>query len=71
MTVRIGPTLGFERFTVATTAIAGIESGQRVRKRQLLHDTLNVQGQAAPAIWHAALTPGLKQTAAPYSCCFL
>jgi transposase-like protein len=53
--MRIGPMLGFKRFNYAATTIAGIELTHRIRKGQFLLDTLNVQGQAAPAAWYAVL----------------
>jgi transposase-like protein len=53
--MRIGPMLGFKRFNYAATTIAGIELTHRIRKGQFLLDTLNVQGQAAPAVWYAVL----------------
>jgi transposase-like protein len=53
--MRIGPMLGFKRFKYAATAIAGIELTHRIRKGQFSLDTLNVQGQAAPAVWYAVL----------------
>lgn len=53
--MRIGPMLGFKRFKYAATTIAGIELTHRILKGQFLLDTLNVQGQAAPAVWYAVL----------------
>lgn len=52
---RIGPMLGFKRFTYAATTLAGIELTHRIRKGQFSLDTLNIQGQAAPAVWYAVL----------------
>jgi transposase-like protein len=53
--MRIGPMLRFKRFKYAATTIASIELTHRIRKGQFLLDTLNVQGQAAPAVWYAVL----------------
>jgi transposase-like protein len=53
--IRIGPMLGFKRFKYAATTIAGIELTHRIRKGQFSLDTLNVQRQAAPAVWYAVL----------------
>lgn len=53
--LRIGPMLGFKRFTCAATTIAGIELVHRIRKGQFSLDRLNVEGQAAPAVWNAVL----------------
>jgi transposase-like protein len=53
--MRIGPMLGFKRFKYAATTLAGIELTHRIRKGQFVRDTLNVQGQAAPAVWYAVL----------------
>jgi transposase-like protein len=53
--MRIGPMLGFKHFKHAATTIAGIELTHRIRKGQFLLEPLNVQGQAAPAVWYAVL----------------
>lgn len=53
--MRIRPMLGFKHFNHAATTIAGIELTHRIRKGQFLLDTLNVQGQAASAVWYAVL----------------
>ena len=53
--LRIGHMLGFKRYMCAVTTIAGIELTQRIRQSQFLLDQLQVQGQAAPAVWTAVL----------------
>jgi transposase-like protein len=53
--LRIGPMLGFKRFTCAAITIAGIELTHRIRKGQFLLDELGIQGQGAPAVWNAVL----------------
>ena len=53
--MRIGPVLGFKRFNYAATTIGGIELNHCIRTGQFLLDTLNVQGQAAPASRYAVL----------------
>lgn len=53
--MRIRTMLGFKRCAYAATTIAGIELTHRIRKGQFLLDPLNVQGQAAPAVWYAVL----------------
>jgi hypothetical protein len=47
--------LGFKRFGCASITIAGIELMHRIRKGQFSLGQLDVQGQAAPAVWNAVL----------------
>jgi hypothetical protein len=47
--------LRFKRFKYAATTIASIKLTHRIRKGQFPLVTLNVQGQAAPAVWYAVL----------------
>lgn len=52
---RIAPMLGFKRFENAAITIAGIELMHCIRKGQFALGCLDMQGQAAPAVWDAVL----------------
>jgi transposase-like protein len=53
--LRIATMLGFKRFKCAAVTIAGIELLHRIRKGQFSMERLQLQGQAAPAVWNAVL----------------
>ena len=53
---RINPMLGFKDFDRAAVTIAGVELLHRIRKGQFNLRRLDLQGQAAPAIWNAVLS---------------
>jgi transposase-like protein len=52
---RVAVMLGFKRFSNAAITIAGIELMHRIRKEQFAVGHLDLQGQAAPAVWDAVL----------------
>jgi len=52
---RTRPMLGFKNFACAATTIAGIELLRRIRKDQFALGRLNLNGQAAPAVWNSVL----------------
>jgi len=52
---RIGPMLGFKRFTRARITIAGIELLHRIRKNQLDLSKLQVHAKTASIMWNAVL----------------
>lgn len=55
MQQRLAVMLDFKRFRNAATTIAGIELMHRIRKEQFAVGHLDLQGQAAPAVWDAVL----------------
>jgi transposase-like protein len=52
---RTRPMLGFKNFACAATTITGIELLRRIRKDQFALGRLNLNGQAAPAVWNSVL----------------
>jgi len=50
--------LGFKNFACAATTITGIELLRRIRKDQFALGRLNLNGQAAPAVWNSVLAAG-------------
>jgi transposase-like protein len=52
---RVAVMLGFKRFSNAAITITGIELMHRIRKEQFAVGHLDLQGQAAPAVWDAVL----------------
>ena len=55
VTLRIGPMLGFKRFSTAVITIAGIELLRRIYKGQFSLGRLRLRDRRAPAVWHAVL----------------
>jgi transposase-like protein len=53
--LRLGPMLGFKRFSNAAITIAGIELLRRIQKDQFNLRRLRLEGQTAPAVWNAVL----------------
>jgi transposase-like protein len=53
VTSRIAPMLGVKIFKRAAVTISSVELLHRIRKGQFDLGRLDVQGQAAPAIWTA------------------
>jgi transposase-like protein len=53
--LRLGPMLGFKRFSNAAITIAGIELLRRIQKDQFNLSRLRLEGQTAPATWNAVL----------------
>ena len=47
--------LGFKNFDCAATTIASIELLRRIRQDQFALGRLNLNGQAAPAVWNSVL----------------
>ena len=52
---RTRPMLGFKNFKSAAITIAGVELLRRIHKDRFALNRLQIQGQAAPAIWNAVL----------------
>jgi transposase-like protein len=52
---RIGPMLGFKRFSTAAVTISGIELAAKIRKHQFKVGKLPGQPKTIPAIWAAVL----------------
>jgi transposase-like protein len=53
--LRLGPMLGFKRFSTAAITIAGIELTRRIQKGRFNLSRLQLKGQTVPAIWNAVL----------------
>ncbi len=53
--LRLGPRLGFKRFSNAAITIAGIELLRRIQKGQFNLSRLPLEGQTTPAAWNAVL----------------
>jgi transposase-like protein len=53
--LRIGPMLGFKRFSTAAITIAGIELLRRIHKGQFNLGRLRIKGRTVPEIWNTVL----------------